>query len=233
MAPGLVTATLAHVPAATLLPPDSTVDRAGGSGLSPLRVAGIVSILVALVAILALAVLTATGILTFGTGASTASTPTPTPSPTVPPNFKEFTAPGQFSLDIPADWTAVPAQQVANASADAFVDVSGKVQLFVEVFPAGSTTNLQSIDDQALTQLSAGKPIQNRQPADSALAGGQTWVREIADLPVHGTLSHVIAMTTTHGTHLFLIFYFSPTSTFEVASIADFQPMLNSFAFVG
>jgi hypothetical protein len=193
-----------------------------------------IAVVVVLLAILVVAVLVANGTLSFGAGGTSSgaeSTPTPTPSPTTPAGFQLYTVPGAFQMNVPADWAPIPFQAGGNGSATAFADISYKNQLVVEVISGPSLPSPQSADDQALTQLSAGKPMQNRQQADTLTLGGQSWARETADLPVHGTQSHVVTLAATHGTQLYLIFYFAPSSSFEVASVADFQPMLNSFAF--
>lgn len=220
----------AALPAAAMVPPGDS-SRTSRPGM-----AGIIVIVVVLLAIVVIAALTATGTLTFGAATPSAtptSTPTPTvsPTPSVPAGFTSYSSPGYFSLDTPAEWTAASYKLGSTLDAVAFTNSSLTTQLVIEVFPSSSPSNLAAIDGQALTQLAKGKPIQDLQAATSVTVGGQSWEDEMANLPVQGTQSHVVTMATTRGAYLYLLYYFSPVNTFETASVADFQPMLNSFAF--
>jgi hypothetical protein len=197
-------------------------------------------VVVVLLAIIAVAALVANGTLALAPPSATPTTqsgPTPTFTPTTPAGFKPYEAPGAYQLNIPATWAAVPFQTGpatnggATGTATSFKDVSNQNQLTILVYSGTTLPSPQAADDQALNQLSAGKPMRNRQPADNVTLAGQSWTREMADLPVNGQQGHAVVLATTHGAQLYLIIYSAPVNGFEVASVSAFQPMLNSFAF--
>lgn len=108
----------------------------------------------------------------------------------------------------------------------------------------GGTLTASALADQTMTQFDQ-TVLKNGQPATIAptvTVGGDTWLQRSStgDLAVTdpGTQGTLVALFDVHPatgakSQVYEIVYYGPTATFAQANLLAFQPMLQSFKFVG
>lgn len=175
-------------------------------------------------------------------------TPTPTPKPPTPTPtpaivMKTYTGPA-FSISYPADITE-SASTNASVSQVTFADSVGKNIMTIITLPnPGGTLTASALADPTMTQFNQTllKGGQAATIGSTATVGGDTWLQRSAtgDLAITdpGTQGTLVALFDVHPasgakSQVYEIVYYGPATTFAQASTQVFQPMLQSFKFVG
>lgn len=180
-----------------------------------------------------------------GTGGATTSTPTPTPTPQPPaptptPAVVMQTYTGtHFSISYPTGIT-----ESASGNQATFVDPVGKnIMTIITLANPGGALTASTIADQTMPAFNQSllKNGKTATIAPTASVGGDTWVQRsstgelaITDPGVQGTMVALFDTHTVGGTSMiFEIVYYGPTATFEQANTLAYQPMLQTFKFIG
>ena len=235
--------------------PSAAVDDSGGrSGArngarrvnAPLAALSIVAVVILLLAVSVVAVLASAGSLPqLGGLRATPATHQPTATSTATPTMLIYTNVGHYSIAHPASLLIVSQQESAPTGLVIFSN-GAAASMDIEYINTGGSQNLVAQDDLFLKTFAApNTALQQKSAPVPVTIGAQSWTQEEVDvtLAVNGQasfLAHVVVASTTRGPYTYTIAYlapatnaFGPDATFAHANSAIFQPMLQTFTFLG
>jgi hypothetical protein len=161
------------------------------------------------------------------TGTSTSTSATSTPQvPTVNPAQLPFT------LTAPQDWaTQTVRLKNINGTRTSYIAPDQLAAISVFVIPA--STPLGGFSLAATVKMLKGTQYKRTSSGTMTYANTGTWVKVTGTyISRDGVPYQIIALNHRHVQHLFIVGFLAPQSSFAALDSADFEPLMQSFAFV-
>jgi hypothetical protein len=158
-----------------------------------------------------------------------AATPAATATPSIPANFTLYTDTADgYRIAYPNTW-----QKSASNGATDLLDVQEAADMVIGVSDATLSPSDITAQEKAFFQaVAASGKYSNLQGPTTISYGGASWTQETADVTISNQTLTAAVLATNHGGKAYLIGYLAPKEISTTLNSEDFQPMLNSFAFL-
>jgi hypothetical protein len=163
---------------------------------------------------------------------SASAKPTATPVATAIPMRTITDTSANVRFNIPMDWSTTGSVGVGNGFVAESTDHNSAIVVAAFTIPSGATFDKAGGAKGAIAgAANYGSVTYEQGPTNVSLAG-ETWAQVTGSFSRDGVQYREVALVTTHGGKMVLLSLLAQVDSFDAANARDFQPLVQSFAFL-